>query len=131
MSFFALVGPLDLFRKMEADLAALIESPSDSRLAFNFFVTAEHLPDWLDERVLVRKHALLRVVSHLASGALSTSHLIRSVIRSSAERQRRRTLMTMSNPGMSRTGWSCISAPQKQPSLAFIPPMFGNLASRF
>lgn len=69
MAFFDLTGPLDLFRKMEADLTALVDSASDSRLAFNFFVTAEHLPDWLNRRDLVRKHALLRVVSHLANGA--------------------------------------------------------------
>ena len=69
MAFFDLASPLDLFRKMEADLAAFVDSVSDSRLAFNFFVTAEHLPDWLGQRDLVRKHALLRVVSHLANGA--------------------------------------------------------------
>jgi hypothetical protein len=69
MAFFDLASPLDLFRKMEADLAAFVNSASDSRLAFNFFVTAEHLPDWLDQRDLVRQHALLRVVSHLANGA--------------------------------------------------------------
>jgi hypothetical protein len=69
MPFFALANSLDLFRKLEADLAALRTSSSDSRLAFNFFVTAEHLPDWLGKRALVQQHALLRVVSHLANGA--------------------------------------------------------------
>ncbi len=54
---------------MQSDLAALQESGQDSRIAFNFFVTAEHLPDWLGQRQVVRKHALLRVVSHLANGA--------------------------------------------------------------
>ena len=69
MAFLDLVSPLDLFRKMETDLAAFVQSASDSRLAFNFLVTAEHLPDWLNKRDLVCKHALLRVVSHLANGA--------------------------------------------------------------
>lgn len=66
--YFALAQPLDLFRKMEADFATLSASPSDSWLAFNFFVTAEHLPDWLGKRDLVKKNDLLRVVSHLANG---------------------------------------------------------------
>ena len=69
MNFFQLTSPAHLFQKMESDLATLAASGSDSRLAFNFFVTAEHLPDWLQQRELVRKHALLRVVSHLANGA--------------------------------------------------------------
>lgn len=69
MTFFELNSPAQLFRKMESDLAELVASSSDSHLAFNFFVTAEHLPDWLHQRSLVRKHALLRVVSHLANGA--------------------------------------------------------------
>lgn len=32
-------------------------------------MTAEHLPDWLGRRDLVRQHACLRVVSHIANGA--------------------------------------------------------------
>jgi hypothetical protein len=34
----------DLFRKLAGDFAAL-KSSQDTRVAFNFFVTAEHLPD--------------------------------------------------------------------------------------
>jgi hypothetical protein len=69
MAFFELTTPLQLFRKMEADLAALQQSGQDSHIAFNFFVTAEHLPDWLGLRALVHQHALLRIVRHLANGA--------------------------------------------------------------
>ena len=69
MDFFELTTPLQLFQKMQADLVALQKSGQDTRTAFNFFVTAEHLPDWLGQRPEVRKHALLRVVSHLANGA--------------------------------------------------------------
>lgn len=69
MDFFELKTPLQLFQKMQSDLAALQASGPDARIAFNFFVTAEHLPDWLGQRQEVRKHALLRVVSHLANGA--------------------------------------------------------------
>ena len=64
---FELKTPADLFRKLEGDLAAM-ESSQDAKIAFNFFVTAEHLPDWLGQRCLVRKHAILRIVSHIANG---------------------------------------------------------------
>jgi len=69
MNFFELKTPLHLFQKMQSDLAALQASGQDARIAFNFFVTAEHLPDWLGQRDKVRQHALLRIVSHLANGA--------------------------------------------------------------
>jgi hypothetical protein len=69
MSFFQLKTPVQLFEKLESDLKALSKAESDAYLAFNFFVTAEHLPDWLGQRPLVKMHALLRVVSHIANGA--------------------------------------------------------------
>src|SRR5512135_1187472 len=69
IDFFELRTPADLFRKSEDDLRALQGSPCDTRLAFNFFVTVEHLPDWLSLRDLVHKHCVLRIVSHLANGA--------------------------------------------------------------
>jgi len=71
--FFELRTPADLFRKLEADLEALEATYEDTRVAFNFFVTAEHLPDWLNKRDLVRQTAILRVVSHIANGA---KHLV-------------------------------------------------------
>jgi len=69
IDFFELLTPADLFRKSEDDLKALQSSPCDTRLAFNFFVTVEHLPDWLGQRDLVQKNCALRIVSHLANGA--------------------------------------------------------------
>lgn len=69
IDFFELRTPVDLFRKSEEDLRALEASPCDAHLAFNFFVTVEHLPDWLGRRELVQKNCVLRVVSHLANGA--------------------------------------------------------------
>src|SRR5690348_10091676 len=69
MGFFELATPKDLFQKMESDLAALRKDPSDSYSAFNFFITAEHLPDWLSLKDLRKQTPLLRVVSHLANGA--------------------------------------------------------------
>ena len=68
IDIFELKTAADLFRKLEGDLTAL-ESSQDTKVAFNFFVTAEHLPDWLGRRDLVRQHAILRVVSHIANGA--------------------------------------------------------------
>lgn len=69
IDFFELKTPADLFRKLESDLASLDASGQDTRIAFNFFVTAEHLPDWLGLRTLVQKNSILRIVSHIANGA--------------------------------------------------------------
>jgi len=73
IDIFELRKPSDLFRKLEHDLATLDSSGQDTYVAYNFFVTAEHLPDWLGRRDLVRQHSILRVVSHIANGA---KHLI-------------------------------------------------------
>lgn len=67
--FFELKTAADLLRKLEGDLGAFEASYQDTRIGFNFFVTAEHLPDWLGRRDLVRQHAILRVVSYIANGA--------------------------------------------------------------
>ena len=66
--FFDLISPSQLFEKLKADLVTL-EETHESQAAFNFFVTAEHLPDWLRLRHLVKQNAALRVVSDIASGA--------------------------------------------------------------
>lgn len=69
IDFFELKTPADLLRKLESDLVSLEESGQDTKIAFNFFVTAEHLPDWLNRRDLVQKTSILRIVSHIANGA--------------------------------------------------------------
>ncbi|WP_414563336.1 MULTISPECIES: hypothetical protein [unclassified Anabaena] len=69
MNFFELHTAYDLFKKLEQDLQDLERSYQDARVAYNLFVTAEHLPDWLGKRDLVSKHAILRITSHLANGA--------------------------------------------------------------
>lgn len=69
IDFFELKTAKDLFHKLEDDLVALEESGQDTKVAFNFFVTAEHLPDWLDKRCLVKQNSILRIVSHIANGA--------------------------------------------------------------
>lgn len=76
-STFDLKTPADLREKLRRDLARLKSSPLDSDAAFNFFVTAEHMVDWVypgranaEKRKRARKSsALLRVCSHLANGA--------------------------------------------------------------
>lgn len=69
MTCFELKTPNDLFKKAEEDLASLQQSPSDSKIAFNLFVTIEHIPDWLNKRSLVTSSAILRTISHIANGA--------------------------------------------------------------
>ena len=74
---FGLTTPSDLLNKLERELARLRETPHDVDIAFNFFVTAEQLPDWIHpgregktQREAVRAaDVLLQVTSHLASGA--------------------------------------------------------------
>lgn len=74
----------DLLEKLEHDFELLQEKPTDSYRAFNFFVTAEHILDWHhpggrgSEGAAKRKaqrdrNELLKVVSHIASGA---KHLV-------------------------------------------------------
>jgi hypothetical protein len=74
---FALTSPADLFAKLTNDLHVLRRAPDDAYAAFNFFVTAEHLLDWLypgaageaQRKQRRKQEVLLQVVSHLANGA--------------------------------------------------------------
>lgn len=73
--FFTFQTPNDLFLKLERDLRKLEASPLDVDLAFNFFITAEHFPDWKypgnrGQQTAERSGSiLLQIVSHLANGA--------------------------------------------------------------
>jgi hypothetical protein len=70
--FFHLTRPSDLFQKLGRELGRLQAAPHDVDHAFNFFVTAEHLPDWLGSRrrsTRKKKPILLQVVWDIASGA--------------------------------------------------------------
>ncbi len=65
-----------LFEKLTRDLARLEGWPNDADMAFNFFITAEHIVDWLypgpanlQKREDLHKDPLLGVVWELASGA--------------------------------------------------------------
>jgi hypothetical protein len=78
--FFNLMTPNHLLQKLAREYEAWKEAPLDVDVAWNFFVTAEHLPDWLaqaDPKALggyrittfKRAHALTRICAHLANGA--------------------------------------------------------------
>lgn len=72
--FAELRVPHDLVRKLEYDLERIRKSPQDQYAAFDFFVTAEHIVDWIHPndkkaREAVRSSSsLLRITSHLANG---------------------------------------------------------------
>jgi hypothetical protein len=66
-----------LLHKLEWEYARWQEEPLNTYMAWNFFVTAEQLPDWLAQRdhqpndfpyKFKRKRPLLRICSHLANG---------------------------------------------------------------
>ena len=76
---FDLSKPSDLLGKLNRELDRLRLEPDNVDHAFNFFVTAEHMLDWLhpgqgkaetDVREKLRKSdPLLELVSHLANGS--------------------------------------------------------------
>jgi len=74
---FTLQTPHDLCAKLESDYEALMQDRNNPYLAYNFFVTAEHMLDWVypgyankNKRQSERdSEVLLQVCSHLATGA--------------------------------------------------------------
>ena len=73
--FASLQSASDLFEKLKRDHKRLIENRNDPDFAFNFFVTALHLLDWLHPRSrtdrdrLEQSELLLQICSHIANGA--------------------------------------------------------------
>src|SRR5438105_3089567 len=71
---FELQTPADLVKKLQHDLERMANSPQDQYAAFDFFVTAEHILDWIhpDNKAaresLRSSSPLLRITSHLANG---------------------------------------------------------------
>ncbi len=69
--------PQDLLAKLRHDLARVKADPSDTDAAFDFFVTAEHMVDWVlpgyansqARAELRRSSPLLQVISHIANGS--------------------------------------------------------------
>ena len=74
---FQLQTAHDLLAKLQHDHKRLQTDPNDPYVAFDLFVTAEHLLDWLypgssgrNQRTSERNsQTILQVVSHLATGA--------------------------------------------------------------
>lgn len=72
---FSLQTERDLLGKLEREYERLTRNPLDADTCFNFFVTAEHLPEWItraDTQAASRMRkdcAVLRICSHLANGA--------------------------------------------------------------
>ena len=77
IGFVDLKTPADLLTKLQHDLQAFEEHPLDTYAALNFFLTAEHLPDWWHpgnaqhgvRKALREGNSLLQVTSHLANSA--------------------------------------------------------------
>jgi hypothetical protein len=72
--FGELKAPCDLVQKLEHDFSRISDTPHDQYAAFDFFVTAEHILDWIyptdrKTRSALRKLPLLAVTSHIANGA--------------------------------------------------------------
>lgn len=108
---FTLQTPHDLFSKLEYDFEALSQDRNNPYLAYNFFVTAEHMLDWVypgytnkNKRQSERdSQILLQICSHLASGA---KHFV-------AEAKHHNTV---SNPGRKRC-WNPLGGPLDSPLL--------------
>ena len=66
--FFQLKNPNDLFSKLEWEYGNLRTHPGDARHAFNFFVTAEHIPDWKNCKKIKSEYPLLALCSQIANG---------------------------------------------------------------
>ena len=72
--FFALQKPGDLLAKLRGDYERLERSPGDTCAAFDFFVTAYHMLDWLYPNDKGRReqeertNTVLQVCSHIANG---------------------------------------------------------------
>ena len=71
--FYNMKTPEDLLNKAKRDFEKLKNDNSNTDLAFNFFVTIEHMPDWLmldrqSKKAIKDSSHVLRVCSHLASG---------------------------------------------------------------
>lgn len=65
----------DLIVKLSHDLVRLKSSPNNQYIAFDFFITAEHIIDWIHpsdkaaREALRNSSELLRITSHIANGA--------------------------------------------------------------
>jgi hypothetical protein len=85
IGMFGLTTSQDLLAKLRCDYQRLQKHPNNAHVAFDFFVTAEHLLDWLypgkankaKREQLRQQEILLQIVSHIASGAKHFDDLAR------------------------------------------------------
>ncbi len=68
---FTLQTARDLLAKLEYDLLRIEKDQQDPYCAYDFFIAAEHIPEWTQPPCadLRKSEPLLRVVSHLANGS--------------------------------------------------------------
>jgi hypothetical protein len=72
--FIELKSVSDYWKKLLFDYTELKKRDNDTYIAFNFFVTAYHLLDWVfegnysDERTELNKEPILKICSHIANG---------------------------------------------------------------
>jgi DUF2934 family protein len=72
---FDLRAPADLLRKLEHDYDRLATNPADSYAAFDFFVTALHMPEWMRKSghpITPQpgyEREILRVCEHIGNGS--------------------------------------------------------------
>jgi hypothetical protein len=71
--FFQLETPQDLLTKLRHDHRRLGANPYDSYAAFDFFVTANSLADWVRQGTTRRAETIPRICEQLADG---TKHFI-------------------------------------------------------
>ena len=73
--FVELRTPSDLLAKLQHDIGRMETDPGNEYAAFDFFVTAEHIVDWLHpdnrqaRKTLRESDPLLQIASHIANGA--------------------------------------------------------------
>jgi hypothetical protein len=71
--FFELQTAEDLLHKLERDYARLQQDPDDVDHAYNFFATAENMPEWVKNKAFKHKiqqqEILLLICNELATGA--------------------------------------------------------------
>lgn len=77
--FFEMQTAQDLLGKLNREYAQLQTSPLNQDIAFNFFITAEHISDWLytgyapqmksSREKLRNENVCLQVCSHIANGS--------------------------------------------------------------
>jgi len=72
--FIELKSVSDYWKKLLFDYTELKKRDKDTYIAFNFFVTAYHLLDWVfegnysDERTELNKVPILKICNHIANG---------------------------------------------------------------